>query len=155
MADKVRFLIKKVVTEQFAIIEEAYDENKDVNLDANLRFGFNSKNKAVGVFGIFQFEQKKIPFLKIEVSCHFSIAQSSWDNLMQGETVVFPKDFMHHLGMITVGTARGVLHSKTEGSGFNKFVLPTINVPNLIKGDIVFGNRKKTQVKSNVDQRAR
>ena len=52
--------------------------------------------------------------------------------------VSFPKGFMAHLAVITVGTTRGVLHAKTENSKFNKYFLPTINVNELVKNDISF-----------------
>jgi hypothetical protein len=45
---------------------------------------------------------------------------------------------MSHFGVITVGTARGVLHSKTDGSIFNDLILPTINLTEIIKDDIIF-----------------
>ena len=50
---------------------------------------------------------------------------------------------MKHLSVITVGTARGVLHAKTENTPFNKFVLPTINVTELVKEDVSFDLEKK------------
>lgn len=40
--------------------------------------------------------------------------------------------------MLTIGTARGVLHSKTESTPFNSFLLPTLNVNELVKKDVVF-----------------
>jgi hypothetical protein len=42
------------------------------------------------------------------------------------------------MGMITVGTCRGILHAKTENTKFNQFLIPTINVAELIKEDSVF-----------------
>ncbi|WP_262906606.1 hypothetical protein [Tenacibaculum finnmarkense] len=37
--------------------------------------------------------------------------------------------------MITVGTTRGVLHSKTDNTIFNEFILPTLNVSQMITED--------------------
>ena len=39
--------------------------------------------------------------------------------------------------MIAVGTARGILHAKTEATKFNQFLIPPINVVELIKDDII------------------
>jgi len=39
--------------------------------------------------------------------------------------------------MHTVGTARGVLHSKTESTPFNGLIIPPINVEQIIQEDIV------------------
>jgi hypothetical protein len=40
--------------------------------------------------------------------------------------------------MLTIGTSRGILHAKTEGTEFNKFILPTINVNQLVEKDAEF-----------------
>jgi hypothetical protein len=40
--------------------------------------------------------------------------------------------------MITVGTARGVLHAKTEGTTLNKFFIPTVNVVEMVTDDGAF-----------------
>ncbi len=37
--------------------------------------------------------------------------------------------------MLCVGTARGILHAKTEGTAFNDFILPAINVEELVEED--------------------
>ena len=56
----------------------------------------------------------------------------------QTNVVKVSKGFMQHIAMLTVGTTRGILHAKTEGTCFNKYVLPAINVAELIKDDVEF-----------------
>lgn len=48
------------------------------------------------------------------------------------------KGFLQHMAMITVGTTRGILHSKTDNTRFNKYHLPTINVARLISENRIF-----------------
>lgn len=137
--DVVEFLIAKVTTEQFATIEKAFAEQEEINLNTNLRFAIDRDQRMVVVFTLFKFEQKEIPFLIVEVSCQFIIAPESWITFVKDDnTIIIPKGFLTHLGMITVGTARGVLHTKTEGTKFNDFVLPTINVMDVVKEDVAF-----------------
>jgi len=137
--DIVQFSIVRVTTEQFAVIEEAFHEETPINLNTNIRFATDRDSRLVAVFCQFKFEQKGMPFIKVEVSNHFLIAPESWKNFLRDDfTTVIPKGFMTHLGMITVGTARGVLHTKTEGTRFNQFILPTINVMDMIKDDVSF-----------------
>lgn len=137
--DIVRFSIAKVATEQFAVIEEAFTEDVPINLNTNFRFAIDRKSRLVAVFCQFKFEQKGMPFIKVGVSNHFLIADASWKNFLKDKvTAVIPKGFMIHLTMITVGTARGVLHTKTEGTRFNEFILPTINVMDMVKEDVIF-----------------
>ena len=137
----IKFRIARIATDQFAVIEQAYAESIEINLSTNLRFAVERDKNLVAVVTSFKFEQKGNPFLLIEVSCHFSLAKESWDSLIkENMQIVLPKDFMCHLATITVGTTRGVLHAKTEGTRFNGFFLPTINVKELIKEDVSFGN---------------
>ncbi len=144
--DVVEFSIAKVSTAQFAIIEEAFQEEVPINLNTNIRFAIDRNSRIVAVTCQFKFEQKGIPFLKVEVSSHFLISPDSWKNFLKDDVnTVIPKGFMTHLGMITVGTARGVLHTKTEGTRFNEFILPTINVMDMIKEDVSFKETKTLQ----------
>lgn len=134
--DKIGFTLDKINTEQFAIIESSYDEcNEEFGLEASLKFGVNSENKAVISFVKFQFEQNKIPFLIIEASCEFTIDNKFWDSFSGNKTIIIPKGFLSHLAMITTGTTRGILHSKTENTKFNEFLLPTVNIVEMITED--------------------
>ena len=138
--NKVGFALKKVTTEQFAIIESSFQKGEPIELKANLRFGVNFDSKNVSVYFSTNLEQKKTPFLIIEVGCHFNIEDSAWTNFFNKDKseLTIPKGFIGHLVMLTIGTARGVLHSKTENTPFNEFLLPTLNVNNMVKQDISF-----------------
>ncbi|MCA4898968.1 MAG: hypothetical protein ACK5UP_00410 [Bacteroidota bacterium] len=135
----INFSIAKVSTEQFAIIEDAFEQTAPITLNTNLRFAIDKENRMIAVYTLFKFEQNESPFILIEVACHFVVDSDSWKNFAKEDgTVVAPRDFMTHLGMITVGTTRGVLHTKSEGTKFNHFVIPTINVHDIITGDVTF-----------------
>lgn len=138
MEENIGFGLIGIKTEQFAIIEEAYSESGKTKFGAGLQFKIDQKQKQVGVFLTLSFEQKKSVFLKIEVSGHFKIKEESWQSFVANDKLSFPRNFMAHLTMLVVGTARGVLHAKTEDTKFNKFLVPTINVNDLVKEDVVF-----------------
>ena len=142
--NKIGFTLKKITTEQFAIIESAYKEGDLVQLKAGLRFGVNFDNNIISVIFSTNLIQEKSPFLIIEVGCHFKISTEAWSsfyNESKAELIV-NRGFVSHLVMLTIGTARGVLHSKTENSPFNKFLLPTLNVNELVEKDVVFKAKK-------------
>lgn len=140
----VQFSIAKISTEQFAIIEEAFQEGKAITLGTKIRFAVDKDRRLVRVICGFDFKQDQVPFLKVEIANHFSIDPESWEPFIRdGSTVVIPKEFASHLAMITVGTARGVLHSKTEGTKFNAFILPSINVTEIVKEDATFAPEKQ------------
>lgn len=138
--NKIGFALKKITTEQFAIIESSYKGGDVVDLKAGLRFGINFDNRIISVIFSTSLIQEKSPFLVIEVGCHFNITAEAWDSFYnESKTdLVVPKGFIGHLVMLTIGTTRGVLHSKTENTPFNSFLLPTLNVNELVKEDVVF-----------------
>lgn len=134
--NKIGFKLSKINTDQYAIIEDAYDdENDEFRLGINLGFGVDSENTAILSSVKIKFEQNNTPFLIIEVSCEFDIISEFWKEFDNKEIIKIPKDFMAHLAMITVGTTRGILHSKTDNTKFNEFILPTLNVSEMITED--------------------
>ena len=134
--DKIGFKLNKINTQQFAIIEDSYNsKNDDFTIETNLGFGVDSKNAAIISLVKIQFEQNDVPFLIIEVSCEFDIVSKFWKEFDSEDNIRMPKGFMAHLAMITVGTIRGVLHTKTENTKFNEFILPTLNVTEMITKD--------------------
>lgn len=143
----IGFSLKRVSTEQFAIIEDGFNEKGKIRLNTSLRFAADDVQKYVAVFTSFVFDSNSKPFLIIEASCHFSVTESAWADMLNSETnsLVVSKGFLCHLAMLTVGTSRGILHAKTEGTCFNKYVLPTINVTEIIKEDSTFSFNKSEQ----------
>ncbi len=136
---RVGFRLIRITTEQFAFIEEAYNEGVKIGLSTNLNFRLDFEKKIIGVASTVKFLQNSVPFLIIEIRCFFLIHQDSWDAFPRnGEDIIIPKTFVSHLAVLTIGTCRGVLHAKTENTPYNKFLLPTINVNDLIKADLVF-----------------
>lgn len=135
---QVGFALKGIKTEQFAIFEENYSPKKETSLGTELQFKLDQNNKQIAVFLGFEFLQGKKVFLKIQVSCHFKIEKSSWSSLIQENKLIVPKGFLAHLAMITTGTSRGVLFAKTEATPFSTFIVPTLNVAEMIKEDVLF-----------------
>ncbi|MBP8627861.1 MAG: hypothetical protein KBI04_04620 [Paludibacteraceae bacterium] len=135
---QVGFALKGIKTEQFAIFEENYSPKKETSLGTELQFKLDQNNKQIAVFLGFEFLQGKKVFLKIQVSCHFKIEESSWNSLIQENKLIVPKGFLAHLAMITAGTSRGVLFAKTEATPFSTFIIPTLNVAEMIKEDVLF-----------------
>ena len=136
----IGFALAKVTTEQFAIIEENFKIGSDIKLHINFRFAADDKQKVVAVFSAFTFEIETKQFLLIEAGCHFAIEPDSWDKMYDRALtrLVVPEGFIQHMGMLTVGTTRGILHAKTENTNFNQFHIPTVNVAELITKEIEF-----------------
>jgi len=136
----IGFALRKITNEQFAIIEDGFFDKGNIRIGTKLRFGSDEEMKLVACFTEFTFESDKKKFLIIEAGCHFQILEEAWKNMYNKEqnSLTVPSGFLSHLALLTVGTTRGILHAKTEGTCFNKYVLPTINVSEMVKENIVF-----------------
>jgi hypothetical protein len=137
---QIGFAIQGIKTEQFALLEANYNLKKEPDLVTELQFKLDQTNKQIGVYIGFEFIQTKKVFMKIVVSCHFKIQEESWNTnlIKKGNKQIVPKILLAHLAMITVGTSRGILFAKTEGTEFAKFIIPTINVAEMIPEDTTF-----------------
>jgi len=136
---QIGFQLINITTEQFATIPDAFDKSiKEITFSVNIDFGVNKEERVIASVVKIQFEQKKSTFLIIEISNHYNIEQSGWDEMNKDDKnkLIIPKDFATHLLILTIGTLRGVLHAKTENTEFNQFVLPTLNISELIQSDI-------------------
>lgn len=134
----ISFRLLNIVTEQFATFElENVPDNND--LKSELQFSINPDNREVACKMNFQFLHANQPIVVVTVVCNFDVEETSWnENVLSAKKITLPKHFLEHLCVITVGTARGVLHAKTENSTFNKFIIPTLNVSNLVEKEVVF-----------------
>jgi len=138
--NQVGFRLLKITTVQFAVIENAFIESEPIQLGAGVNYAIDDKNKVIACIVRFQFAINESPFLIIHIKCDFGIEDNSWMSFIDADKkeIKFPIDFVKHLAVLTVGTARGILHSKTENTKFNKYFLPTINVNELIKEGFSF-----------------
>jgi len=134
----VRFVINGIKTEQFAIFEVIFYSKKETCLQTELQFKLDQSKKQMAVFLEFEFMQGKKVFLKVQVSCHFKIDEGYWNLFIEENKLIVPKDFLTHLVMISTDTSRGVLFAKTEATPFSKYIIPSINVAEMIKEDASF-----------------
>lgn len=136
----IKFALAKITTKQYASIPEAYKPRYSIKLNFALSFNFEKNRRLVGCTFKVNFTQKEASFLILEVSAIFQIEENSWDELLKedGNKIILTKPFAEYLGVLVVGASRGILHCKTENTGFNHIVLPMIDVRKLIEKDVEF-----------------
>ncbi|HEY6907600.1 MAG TPA: hypothetical protein VI230_09020 [Ignavibacteriaceae bacterium] len=133
----IRFLLRKITTDQFAILGECPDLKQNIDISTDIKFAYNLDDRGIGVYTNFKFITQEKPFLILEAGCHFQIELEDWRSLLkEDDSIELPKNFAHHLLMITVGTARGILHQKTTDTDYNKFFIPLMNVTEIVDSDI-------------------
>lgn len=132
----VGFALRQIVTKQFAIIDDVYTDGSEVNSSIEIQFAADVESRIISAIVGVKMSSNENLFLLISVSCIFQIKEESWRQFDFGDNYFsVPKEFLSFLVMHTVGTTRGILHSKTEGTKYNQFILPPINVTELIKDD--------------------
>jgi hypothetical protein len=137
--NELGFAIVNIKTTQFATTEEAYRKTGELRIQTDTSFGISEENKTIVVKLRYCFYKKETPFITLEVACYFEINSKGWKELQyENDSVLLPKNLLSHLTVLTVGTSRGILHCKTEGTKFNEYILPTVNVNELIEGDVIF-----------------
>jgi len=133
----IAFALSRISTEQFAIIDEEFESQEDIQLETNIKYGVDEQDRIVSCFVKITFASDNGPFLMVEGGCHFVIKDECWVEMASENEIVLPKGFVTHIAVLTVGTVRGILHTKTEGTNFNKYILPTINLSEIIMDDAV------------------
>ncbi|UNY97750.1 hypothetical protein MQE36_11710 [Zhouia spongiae] len=139
--NQLGFAFTGLRTVSFAIIDTAYKKTGETNLITGLGFGLDIDDHIVTCNTRFSFEKKKgQPFLLLEVQATFEIEKNDFlSKIKQGEhKYIVKKNLAVHFAVLTIGSARGILHAKTDGTPFNEFILPTIDVNNMLQEDVRF-----------------
>lgn len=132
----MKFRMVKINVGQFAILA---DEIPEGNIDYSIGLGFrySIEGKRIAVEFSYAYEADGNKFLLLEMSCEFEIHTEDWDKAVVDGVLTIPKVMLEFFATQTVGTARGILFCKTEGTPFNHMILPPINVSKMIKNDLV------------------
>ena len=145
----IRFGYTRISTDEFAILSEAYDPAQDAAMNVNMVFGFSKVDQILAMQAKCIFMQQNKALVVISVSCYFRILPEDWVEIYdeQSNTLLVHKSAALHFASLTVSTARGVLHAKTEKHPVNTLIIPPVNVNDFIKGDLVLSGADMTHPK--------
>lgn len=138
--NQLGFAFTGLRTISFASIDAAHKKTGAIDLTTGLSFGLDTKDHTVTCTAEFSFEKKKDqPFLILKVQSLFKINNEDFLNKMRQDdnSYLVTQGLATHFAVLTVGSARGILHSKTEGTKYNQYLLPTIDIKGMIQEDIV------------------
>lgn len=139
--NKLGFALSGLRTVSFATIDTAYKKNGTVNLVSNFGFGIDTDKNVISCKVKFSFEKKiDQPFLILEVEAFFEIEKNDFlQKVKQADgTYLVAQGLAVHFAVLSVGAARGILHAKTEGTVYNEYLLPTIDVQKMVEEDVIF-----------------
>lgn len=134
----VPFRLASISTDEFATFKDHFVEDQkhfDLGFDVDVRI--NAVDYLVGIFTRFEFHQKDQPVMILKCGCHFKIEKKNWDDQIHINQITLPAELITHLLVLTVGTARGIIHVK-KPHWLSQVLLPTLNVSGLVKEDMVF-----------------
>lgn len=121
---------------------ELHADLADHDLSA-VEFGFQvayNGDLAAGIVGCrtnYLFRQKDQILSSLTVYCYFTMDPDYLKKEIRDKTLILPKDFLRYLATISVGTARGIQHAKTQGTILNSLVIPPINLIELDIQDFI------------------
>jgi len=132
----ITFSMNKIDLHQFAIVMQDIEKKDIKEIKVMLNFQVMSETYNIGVSARFEFvgHDKSLAAIA-EVGCLFSIRQDDWKREIQDKGAV-PKWILSLFAVHTVGTARGVVYVKTEGTPLRGLIIPPVNVDQMIEGDL-------------------
>ncbi|MCH3993381.1 MAG: hypothetical protein LKH27_08465 [Prevotella sp.] len=135
---EIPYRIQKIETNEFASFPENYSGEGKFKLQIGFQFGAAYTQPVIRCKSLFTgMNDGTIPIFKLVVSCYFTIEPNAYHELFKENTITIPADFLRYMAMISTGTARGILHTKLENGKMSDYVLPPVNLLNIIKKDYV------------------
>lgn len=130
-----RFKMSRITVDQFAILADNLPDQISMNMSYRFKYAENGRKVAVEI--IFTFLNKTVKIMTLQLTCEFEINEEDYKTFITNNVVTIPKDLLEYFVVHTIGTARGIMHCKTEGTPFNGIIIPPINVSGTVKNDMV------------------
>ena len=134
MIRTIPYKISHIETMQFAIFPENLINGQEVLVNTNC--GYNERsdlNQVRNVISV-NYNQNEKLLMVVQLACYYDIAPEGVEAIKAEGKI--PVDFLRYMGSISVGTIRGVIHAKTEGTVLNPVVMPPVNLEEMVKNDL-------------------
>lgn len=135
----IRFNMVKISIKQFAIVSEIGSDADKIGMELGFNVNYSMNMHRIGVSPMITLlGENSQKLLILELFCEFDIHPDDWGKMIDGKKLVIPKGFLGYLISQSVGTLRGVLYCKTEDTPYSIFLLPSINVSEMVQNDAEF-----------------
>ena len=122
------------------IITQAFEQHPDLHVagiatqvKSEYSFAVSVVEHRVRCISRYIYIQGENELLKLELVCIFEVETEAFEKLKGDNVLTIPVEFLRYMGTICVGTARGDIHARTEGTILADVVLPPINLVEIIK----------------------
>lgn len=124
--------------DQFAILASSFPTRA---FDMNFGLGFKvaEDQKMFGCTCEIDYSAGEDRIITLKITCDFLIRPDDWNSQIANDgNILLTKELQSFLALHTVGTARGIMFCKTEGTPFNSLIVPPVNLDKVIREDIQF-----------------
>lgn len=133
---QIEYRLTKIATNRFDIHADNLKDG-DAEFRTELQFAYSNNPHAVRCRMSINMVQQGTPLMESVVDCHFEINATSIEALKQGDNVVIPAAVLIQFASLCYGTMRGIIHTKTEGTPINRFILPPMYFHEVINQDFI------------------
>lgn len=128
MSPIIPFRIFKITNDPIELHADLFDGQSPTEFGTEFSFNGDLKQRIIGCRSIYIFRQGANILSSLTVYCYFEIASEYVNENLADGKLMLNKDFLRYLATISVGTARGIQHAKTQGTILNGFVIPPVNL---------------------------
>ena len=129
----------KITTTQFAIVGDMCGEIDEIGIELGFNVKYSMDMRRIGVSPLLTLmSENDDKLLILELFCEFEVHPDDWQGMITDNRLIINKDFLGNLISQSIGTLRGVLYCKTEGTSYSNFVLPSVSISELVNTNAVF-----------------
>lgn len=136
----IKFALAEINTKEFAAFPESFDDDQPVEIGTAVSFSVDDTENNILLTDLtVDCSIKEKIFIKIRVLFYYKIEEQSWESLKKDNAIIFPKNIVTHLSLLSFGTLRGILFEKihSDETKLSNYILPLINISDLINDDVV------------------
>lgn len=118
---------------EFALLADSFDPNAIYSLRTDVQFSYQASAAMLKCRMSFMLlNDTQQPQLTAVFDSFFLIKEESIKQNMTEGKLTFPENCLLHMASVTYSSLRGALLIKTQGTAFNRFLLPLLDVNKLI-----------------------
>lgn len=128
MNQVIPFRIFKITNDPIELHADLFDEQSPMEFGTEFSFNGDLKQRIIGCRSVYIFRQGDTILSSLTVYCYFEVDPDYVNEHLEDGKLMLNKDFLRYIATISVGTARGIQHAKTQGTILNNLVIPPVNL---------------------------
>jgi hypothetical protein len=133
----IPYRIIQIVTRKFEQHPDLLVGGSNAQVVSEYNFAVSVAEHRIRCISKFVFLQGENTLLELELVCIFDVEHGAFNDLKKEGELIVPVEFLRYMATICVGTARGDIHARTEGTTLSNIILPPINLVEAIKEPFV------------------